>query len=62
MNDRKVPHTDLAGVYRIVGCSDSAVSNHDVNIDLRADGKAALVYRVGRRSTNRFEFATPLPS
>ena len=48
-NDRKVPHMDLAGGFRVVGCSDSAISHHDVNIGLRADGKAALVYRVGTR-------------
>ncbi len=47
INDRKIPHNDLAGIFRIVGCSDSAISNRDINIDLRADGKAALVYRVG---------------
>ena len=48
-DDHEVPHMDLAGVFRIVGCSDSAISNHDANIGLRADGKAALVYRVGTR-------------
>ena len=47
INDHKVPNMDLASIFRIVGCSDSAISNHDANIDLRADGKTALVYGVG---------------